>query len=81
MSKPHRSQLALGQAIRQIRQREKMTQEDLADRAGFHLTWISRIETGAGTGNTGWVTVKRIADALGVTLVEIASLAERKELE
>jgi len=79
MPDPHPSQLALGNAIRQIRLREKLTQEELASRAGYHLTWISRIETGGQS--TGWVTLKRVADALGVTMVELAALAERIELE
>lgn len=72
-------QAALGQAIRQIREREGLTQEEVASRAGYHLTWVNRLE--AGTQNTGWITVKRIADALGVTMVEMASVVERIELE
>jgi transcriptional regulator with XRE-family HTH domain len=74
-----KSQIALGRAIKQIRKREGLTQEDVACRTGYHLTWISRIETQSR--NTGWDTVKRVADALGVSLVEIAASAERIELE
>lgn len=72
-------QAAVGQAIREIRLREGLTQEDLALRAGFHLTWVSRVESG--TQATGWPTLKRIADALGVRMVEIAAVTERIELE
>lgn len=72
-------QVALGQAIRHIREREGLTQEDLAFEAGFHPTWISRIETGSQS--TGWATVKRVADALQVTMVELVALAERIELD
>jgi transcriptional regulator with XRE-family HTH domain len=72
-------QVALGKAIRRIRLREKLTQEDLAFRAGYHPTWISRVERG--TQSTGWATAKRLADALGVTMVELAALAERLELD
>lgn len=74
-----KSQLALAQAIREIREREGLTQEELASRAGYHLTWVSRIENAAQS--TGWVTIKRVADALDVTMVEVAALAERIELE
>ena len=74
-----KSQVALGHALKQIREREGLTQEEVASRAGFHLTWVSRIET-AGQ-STGWVTVKRVADALGVSMVEVAATAERVELE
>jgi len=73
------TEAALGKALRQIREREGLTQEELATRAGFHLTWVSRVE--AGTQNTGWVTAKRLADALDVTMVELAALVERIEFE
>lgn len=79
MPKRPNSQVALGRAIKQIREREGLTQEELASRAGYHLTWVSRIETAAQS--TGWVTIKRVADALGVTMVEVAATAERVELE
>jgi transcriptional regulator with XRE-family HTH domain len=79
MPAPPKPQVALGQAIRRIRDREGLTQEKLAFRAGYHPTWISRVERG--TQSTGWATAKRLADALGVTMVELAALAERIELE
>ncbi len=56
-----------------------MTQEQLAERAGHHLTWISRIEGGSQA--TGWPTLKRLADALDVKMSEVAAVAERIELE
>lgn len=79
MSDLSRSRAALGQALRQIREREGLTQEEVAHRADYHLTWVSRVE--AGSQNTGWVTVKRLAAALDVTMVEVAALVERIELE
>lgn len=79
MSSSPTPQVAVGQAIREIREREGLTQEELADQAGFHLTWISRIE--GGTQATGWPTLKRLADALDVRMAEVAALTERIELE
>lgn len=72
-------QAAVGLAIREIRRRQGLTQEELAERAGYHLTWISRVETG--TQATGWPTLKRLADALGVRMAEVAATTERIELE
>lgn len=72
-------QAAVGRAIKEIRLREGLTQEQLAERAGHHLTWISRIEGGSQA--TGWPTLKRLADALDVKMSEVAAVAERIELE
>lgn len=71
------AQPALGRAIRQIREREGLSQEDLAEKANLHATWISPIERGRNNPNFG--TVRRIANALGVTMVELVALAERLE--
>lgn len=71
-------QVAVGRAIRELREREGLTQEELAERAGHHLTWVSRIE--GGTQAPGWPTLKRLADALDVRMAEVAAIAERIEL-
>jgi transcriptional regulator with XRE-family HTH domain len=71
-------QAAVGRAVKEIRLREGLTQEELAERAGHHLTWISRVENG--TQATGWPTLKRLADALGVKMSELAAVAERIEV-
>lgn len=71
------AQPALGRAIRQIREREGLSQEELAEKANLHATWVSPIETGRNNPNFG--TVRRIARALGVTMVELVALAERLE--
>jgi transcriptional regulator with XRE-family HTH domain len=47
-----------------------MTQQDLAVAAGLTLTAVTRIETGKA--NPTWLTVRGIADALDVTMVELA---------
>lgn len=36
----------LGQAIREARRQRKLTQEQLAERCGIHLNFISRVERG-----------------------------------
>jgi len=79
MSDAPQPQLDLAVAIRKIRRREKMTQEDLATRAGVHLTWISRVESGRS--DLRWTSLCRLADGLGVSVLELVALAERIELD
>lgn len=60
----------LGRAIRQLRTDRDLTQEGLAHQAGTTAATISAIERGLS--NPSWGTVEAIADALGVTMVEVA---------
>lgn len=71
-------QVALGQAIRQTRLARDLSQEQVANGADLHPTWVSHIEGGS---NPAWGTVRRIASALGVEISELASLAEQIERE
>lgn len=66
-------QVALGQAIRRTRLARGLSQEQLADGADLHPTWISHIERGS---NPAWGTVRRIASSLGIGVSELARLAE-----
>jgi transcriptional regulator with XRE-family HTH domain len=72
-------QPVLGDAIRRIRHRTGLSQEELAYKAELHPTGLSKIERGHS--NPAWSTVRRIARALDVTLVELVLLVERIELE
>lgn len=73
------SKLALGEAVRYIREREELTQEELAFQAGVHPTWISDVETGKRDPRLS--SVARLAVALGVTTMELIATAERTELD
>ena len=79
MPEPSNQQRALGGAIRYIREREGMTQEDLAHGADVHATWVSRIESGRF--DPRWSSVRQLAIALDVKLLEIVALAEANELD
>ena len=68
-------QPALGEAIRQLRNKRGLSQEDLAHAAGVTTGTVSTIERG--NSNPTWGTVKRIAQAFGVTIVELAKLSQR----
>jgi transcriptional regulator with XRE-family HTH domain len=67
-------QPGLGKAIRQLRTERGLSQEELGLRARIHPTWISHIESGRN--NPAWGSVRRIAEALGVRLSELAALSE-----
>lgn len=66
--------VALGKAIRVLRQKRGITQEELASVVEVHPTYISMIE--AGRRNAVWGTVRRISIGLGVPVSELAKLAE-----
>ncbi len=64
---------ALGQRIRQLRQSrpEKLTQEELAERADISVSFLSMIERGERAPHIE--TLARIAEALDVELAELFS--------
>ncbi len=70
---------ALGEALRQIREREGLTQEELAFQAGNDPTWVSRLESGHR--DPRWSSVAKLVEGLGVTMLEVVALAERIELD
>ena len=59
----------LGLRIKEIRQRKKMSQEDLSFESELHRTYISDIERG--TRNVSIKNIEKIAKALQVTLKDI----------
>jgi transcriptional regulator with XRE-family HTH domain len=67
-------QRGLAWAIRKLRTEAGLTQNALARLIELDPGQFSRIEKGEG--NPQWGTVRRIAIGLGVTLVELAKLAE-----
>ena len=75
MRRSDQPQPALGEAIRQLRQKRGITQEDLAHDAGITTGTLSLIERGHA--NPTWGTVKGIAAALGVSMGELGKFADR----
>jgi len=57
----------IAQNIRLYRQKRKMTQKELAEKAGIDFFTLSKIETGT-TANPSIETMKRLAQALGMSL-------------
>lgn len=55
--------------LRQVRQRALLTQEQLAQRAGVAKSTVNRLEQGLQDARIS--TVRRLADALGVSATEL----------
>jgi transcriptional regulator with XRE-family HTH domain len=67
-------QLALGEAVRAIREERELSQVQLAAATGFIQAWISHVERGRR--NPSWSNVVRLAGGLGVRVSELAKRAE-----
>ena len=64
-----------GFAVKVRREELGLTQEDLADRAGIHRTYLSDIERG--TRNVSLINIERLASALSLKLSELFQAVER----
>jgi transcriptional regulator with XRE-family HTH domain len=60
--------------LKRLREEREITQEQLAFDAGITASALSRIERGLNS--PGWTTVKRIADALNVSVAQLAAEVE-----
>ena len=58
-----------GFAVKVRREQLELTQEDLAERAGIHRTYLSDIERG--TRNPSLVNIDRLATALSISLPQL----------
>jgi XRE family transcriptional regulator, regulator of sulfur utilization len=61
--------LRLGQRIREIRQQQGLTQEQLADKASYHPTYIGNIENATNLPSTH--TVWRLAKAMDMDVGDL----------
>ncbi len=75
MASSRRPQRALGQAIRELREKRGLTQEVVAHEAGVTASTYGLIERGQS--NPTWATVGDIASALGVSMGELAKRADK----
>jgi transcriptional regulator with XRE-family HTH domain len=66
---------ALGDAVRQLRLKAKLSQEELAEAAGTDLTQVGGVERGVR--NPSYTTLRRLADALTTRGGELTTLADR----
>jgi len=77
MGGPDQPQPALGEAIRQLRERRGITQERLAQDAGLTTGTVSLVERGRS--NPAWGTVKALAAGLSVSMAELAEKVSELE--
>lgn len=63
-----------GDAVRARREELGMTQEDLADKAGIHRTYLSDIERGSR--NLSLINIERVAAALELPISGLFRLIE-----
>ena len=68
-------QRILARNVKKFRQRAGLSQETLSRRCGLHYSYVGRVERS--TGNPGLTTMKRLADELGVTVVDLLSPNKR----
>ena len=78
MPNPSRSRqspalLALGQAIRRVRQQRGISQEQLALLAEVDRSYVGRVERG--DNNVAILTLTKLAKALGITVAKLAQKA------
>jgi len=66
---------ALGEAVRRLRLEAEMSQEALAEAAGTDLTQVGGVERGVR--NPSYTTLLRLAAALGTSVGELTTLADR----
>jgi transcriptional regulator with XRE-family HTH domain len=64
-----------GFAVRDRREALSLTQEEFAERAGIHRTYLSYIERG--TRNVSLVNIEKLAGALSLRISELFQSVER----
>jgi transcriptional regulator with XRE-family HTH domain len=77
MTRASEPQPAVGAAVKHLREQRGATQEAVAYEAGITTGTLSQLERGIS--NPSWGTLKAVAGALGVSMVELARLTERLE--
>lgn len=76
---PPDPQRGLARAVHELRGKARLSQDQLAEKAGLAAIRIAQIESG--TFDPSWGDVRRIAEALGVSLEALSELAEGFELD
>ena len=61
----------LGSKVQRLRHDQGLSQEELADRAGLHRTYVSGVERGVR--NPTLTVVERLARALGVSVAVLVA--------
>jgi transcriptional regulator with XRE-family HTH domain len=70
-------QIILGQALRSLRKRAGMTQEQVAERLGVDATFVGRLERGQRGAH--WRTIRRILAAVDSSVSDFANEIDTAE--
>lgn len=76
---PQEPQSGLGTSVRSLRKEAGIDQATLAERAALPESLIAEIESGRS--DPTWGDMRKVADALGVTLEALSELAEAFETD
>jgi transcriptional regulator with XRE-family HTH domain len=77
VSRTDKHQPALGQAIRELRQKRGATLKEIAPKAGITFGTLALIERGES--NPTWSTINGIAGALEISVAELATAVQTLE--
>lgn len=67
---------AVGRALRALRHRASLTQEELASRSGIDVTYVSQVENGRR--GVRWHTVMRLLRGLGMSVSDLAAEIDKQ---
>jgi transcriptional regulator with XRE-family HTH domain len=68
-------QRALGLAVKELRAKAGITQEELSSRTGVHPTYVSDVERGAR--NPSWATLAKMVAVMGTTMSVLGEAFDR----
>jgi transcriptional regulator with XRE-family HTH domain len=71
--------VAFGAHLRSLRKREGLSQEDLAEKAGIHVTYLSGVERGLR--NPSVINIRKLAQSLGVPTRELFYFEENPSIK
>jgi transcriptional regulator with XRE-family HTH domain len=74
MDEATQDQVVVGRALRELRDRAGLRQDELGARLGIDATYISQVENGRR--GVRWHTVMRFLRALDVPLVDLTAVVE-----
>ena len=74
MAQRSQASVALGRAVRDLREAAGLSQEELGYRSGMHRTYVGGIERGER--NPSWMNIVRIAQALSVPPARLVERAQ-----
>ena len=76
MPPPKGADPKLARVLRQMREAQHRSQEDVAHSAGIAVNSLRRVEYGES--NPAWTTVQAIIAALGISIVELGHALEQE---